>query len=407
MSLRKNLNLLKIVIFKSKWRFTIPKQKEVLIYDHGAEYLFNFLNKQKCFIYHARGESINFYILIKTLIKFGFKNLKINYKKTYFELVNPKFIITFRHQNRAFYKLKNIFKKAVTIFIQWGKAQEFMFKPEETHSKNSYHVDYMFTFGDDTSRKYSNMINGKTFSIGSIQNNNIYTGQNIEKNSLVFISQYKSFGSLPLTPYKNFPKFEKIILWYLKKYCSKKNIKLYVCSRNLKSDKQSYDAYSKVLGKDGWHYCAREHLGQESDFNTYERVMNSEFVVFIDSTLGYEALSRNKKVAAFSFGARSPELWNANGSKNIISTNQWYPTPFGYPTNLPDKGPFWTNIFKKKYIIEILDYITNVSDEEWLNILKKYKIENIIKFDKGNSKLINLLKELKIPLKELESENKH
>ena len=92
---------------------------------------------------------------------------------------------------------------------------------------------------------------------------------------------------------------------------------------------------------------------------------------------------------------------------NIIDISQWQPTPFGYPANFPDKGPFWTNIFKKKYINEILDYITNVDDEEWLSTLKNYQIEKVIKFDNGNKKLISSLRELKVPLRESISYTKH
>ena len=404
MNILKNLNLLKLVIFKSKWSVVAPKMKEVLIYDRGSESLFSILDKQKCFVFYTRGERINFYILAKTLFKFGFKNLKNNYKKIYFELINPKFIITY-HNNPAFYLLKDIKKSATTIFIQWGYTRKSHVDTLYKKKNTKYQIDYMFTIGDNSSKKYSTLIKGKTITIGSIQNNHILPIK-VEKNSLVFISQYKSFISLPLTPYRNFPKFEKIILWYLKKYCSKNNIKLYVCSRNLKSDKKSFEEYSKILGKSGWHYFARDHVGPKSDFNTYERVMNSEFVVFIDSTLGYEAISRNKKVAAFSFGSRSSAIWRTDMG-DIIDISQWQPTPFGYPANFPDKGPFWTNIFKKKYINEILDYITNVDDEEWLSTLKNYQIEKVIKFDNGNKKLISSLRELKVPLRESISYTKH
>ena len=58
-----------------------------------------------------------------------------------------------------------------------------------------------------------------------------------------------------------------------------------------------------------------------------------------------------------------------------------------------------TNIFKKKQIIRILDYITSVSDSEWKETLKKSYMDKIIIFDQGNTKLLNLFVDLKIPLK--------
>ena len=95
--------------------------------------------------------------------------------------------------------------------------------------------------------------------------------------------------------------------------------------------------YSKILGNEGWYYSPRDQ--SESG---YERIAKSEFVVFTDSTLGYEALSRGKKTAAFPLGSRNPEWCKKNAYHLII--------PFGYPVDFPDTGPFWSNIYKKDKI---------------------------------------------------------
>ena len=43
----------------------------------------------------------------------------------------------------------------------------------------------MLTFGNASGDKYSKMIKGKTFSVGSIRNNNFKFEGHVEKNSLV------------------------------------------------------------------------------------------------------------------------------------------------------------------------------------------------------------------------------
>ena len=68
--------------FKAKWIFVKPKPRKILIYDRqGSQHLLNYLKKNDCFIYDCRGESINIFILLKTIIGSGLNNLRDNYKK--------------------------------------------------------------------------------------------------------------------------------------------------------------------------------------------------------------------------------------------------------------------------------------------------------------------------------------
>ena len=370
------------VLAEAKWNFLKPPKREVLIYDkEGAEYLLRYIDTSKCFIYHCRGESINFYVLFSSLLKYGIKNLRENYKKTYINYISPKFIITYIDNNPGFYLLKNIIKDAKVIFVQFSyrNEQELNIFDKKGKKNKNYHVDYMLTFGDAIGTQFSKMIEGEAISIGSIRNNDFKFRGQVEKNSLVFISQFKT-GRI------SFPKNEIILLRLLKNYCLEKKLKLYVCTKVLRSEREGIESFSKFLGKEGWHYSPTDH--SES---SYERIAKSEFVVFADSTLGYEALSRRKKTASLSFGSRDPEWCQKNTGHQII--------PFGYPLNFPDVGPFWSNIYKKETIVNILNYITQVSDKDWEEVLKKYQIDKIIKFEEGNKKLLNLFSELKIPSK--------
>ncbi len=45
-----------------------------------------------------------------------------------------------------------------------------------------------------------------------------------------------------------------------------------------------------------------------------------------------------------------------------------------------------------------MDYVTNVSDEEWEEVRQKYVLE-LIEFDPGNTRFLKLMKELQVPLK--------
>ena len=104
-----------------------------------------------------------------------------------------------------------------------------------------------------------------------------------------------------------FPEIEKIILKFLKNYCLKNSLNFYVSTRVLFNDEKGKKNYENILGNSGWNYNPRKILDAPGDYEAYKRVMLSEFIVFIDSTLGYEALSRKKKVVAFPFGSYSSE----------------------------------------------------------------------------------------------------
>ena len=106
-------------------------------------------------------------------------------------------------------------------------------------------------------------------------------------------------------------------------------------------------------------------------------------VAFIDSTLGYEALSRKRPTASFSI--RGEILGNFDGCK------------FGRPTIYKDAGPFWCNYLNAPNLNNILDFVLNVSDEDWRKVKDKYA-NKLMSYDKGNTKFKNIMKNLNIPL---------
>lgn len=76
-------------------------------------------------------------------------------------------------------------------------------------------------------------------------------------------------------------------------------------------------------------------------YSCYENVASAGFVVFINSTLGYEALARGKKATAFTL--RGEFLGPAAGN-------------FGSVADLPEKGPFWTSHWDEREFKRVMDY---------------------------------------------------
>lgn len=367
-------NLL-LVFLKASWSFFRPPEKKILIYDReGSKILLNFFNKNNYYILETRGENINFYVLIKTLLKSGFVNFKNNYKKNFFKIVNPKYVFSLVDNNPAFYFLKE-YTNAITVFVQSSYRNEKELSLQHLQDRNlKPEVDYMCVFGNVIGKEYTKVVKGKYLVTGNLINNS-FQETVFEKNTLVFISQFKS-GRI-------FPKNEKILLKILKQFCKNKSLKFFVSTKVLENDINGFLEYEKILGKNDWHYFPRKNLT-----TSYEIMLKSEYIVFADSTLGYEALSRGKKILSLAFGSNMPIWCKKNCAHEII--------PFGYPLKLPPEGPFWLNYFSKKKIYQKLDDMITKSENAWKSELDLFATDNLIIYDHKNTIFLTLLKKLKI-----------
>ena len=376
------------LLFTTKYVVRPPKPSEVLIYDHGAEQL-SFLELNKWPIFCNRGEEINLYILIKSIFSKGILNITENYRNTLIEHINPKFIITYKCDNKYFYEFKKKFKNIKTILIQWGKTSEAYLRHFKSQN-NDFNVDEMYLYGEETAKIFSKFIRGKTFSIGSIANNrHEYSG--IKKDSLIFISQSKSGRPLFTV--------EKLILKFLKNWCAKNNLHLGISTRLGFDDRNGKKEYTNILGEAGWDYYPRIIKGAAGDYEQYKKVMTSEYVVAVESTLGYEALARNKKTVFFPLGSYSKEWCKDNYIYDLKNKLYWIPQKFGFPFKFEPEGKFWLSHYNLDKMAEKMNFVLNVDDQKWLETLKEIKIDKIIKFDLHNKTLISNLNKLGLPLK--------
>ena len=85
-------------------------------------------------------------------------------------------------------------------------------------------------------------------------------------------------------------------------------------------------------------------------FKSLEIIDESNIIITINSTLGYEALTRGKKVIFFNI---LPNSKTSNFTK------------FGWPLDLDDEGLFWTKKFDDKSVFEIIDRVKKMPLEDW------------------------------------------
>ena len=170
---------------------------------------------------------------------------------------------------------------------------------------------------------------------------------------------------------------EQFLLPLLLAYSRNHEIDLKICGCSTDNIKGEANYFQSLLRSGNWTFIPRI-----DSHNSYEVIERYEFIVFIDTTLGYESLARGKKTAAFSVRGA---LINSPGHD------------FGWPANIPKHGPFWTCDKNEMEFERIMNYMLTVNDNEWEGTRKEY-ISQLIEYDPGNTKFLKLMKELQIPL---------
>ena len=378
-NLIKKINLL----INCRKDFSIPSHKPILIVDkEGSDILLKYLKNDACNTLNTRFESINIWSLIRSFLSFNF-NFR-GYINAYIKFTKPKIAITFIDNTFLFHRIKRDNPGIVTIFIQNGNRDSKPLSPP--NEKNI--VDYMLVFDHIIGNRYLNYLKGKYLAIGSFKLNYIskkISAENNRKNKkgYAFISQFRNdyLENIELAGPDLYEPEIRILPMILNHSLAKKTpLTILSCSNNLKDYDKEYTFYKDILGSDhGW---ALER--QLNTFSNYFFVKNSDLVISIDSSLGYEGVAMGKRSAIF-------------GSRFEFTTDKdWYCNQGG--EELDKKGEFWTDETTKQEFDRVMDFALNSSELVWKNTVTKYK-EHIMNYDPGNTIFIDLMKKLNVSIK--------
>jgi len=383
--LKARLKLFYVFFIAAPKKWNAPQKSDILIYDVcGASYLAPYLAAYRVEVMATQGEWVNVRCLLMAIFRlYQFKGRFARaYNHVYINMVKPKIIITYVDNNPEFYMLSGCIKETTTISIQNGcRGVRAGFTANNLKGSN-YHVDYMFVFSNTIGRLYNEYITGTVITLGSLRNNSVKIKNVSNSKVVLYISQYRppSESGLPFFTLPNgtsishqeFFSVEHRVLRFLGEWCFQNDKLLVVAGASLQASQEKF-FYARILENIDWTYAP-----QTTDIGSYELVDASDIIVFIDSTLGYEAFARGKKIAALS--CRGFDI------KGLAFN-------FGWPHSLPDVGPFWTNKLKESLFQEIMDYLKDLTEFDWQEDRKRY-INNILAFDPDNSKLSILIKQL-------------
>ena len=363
-------NLVKVifVFFKCKFDFKIIKKEKLLIFDTASLELVG--NYKKFEILDVRYEVFNFWILFENFIKlkFTFKD----YILAYISKVNPKVVLTFVDNYILFYELKKYFPEVKFIVVQSGYRHKIQLDDFIKNKKKKLFTDYLFTFGKNSEIFYKKFVRWNHFiNLGSYRNNNVKLKKHLEKKKILFISQFRARALNKKGDYN----VESEIIKIINIFCEEKKIKLFVAtsSRNDYLKEKNF-LLSKLPEKHNVRL-----IRKKGQFNNYSLLNKFETIVFVDSTLGYEAIARQKKIVAISCRKESGKTLR----------------PFGFPAIKSNKGFFFTNLCTKKEIFRVLNNVYNLPKKQWLRNYQK-KLNIFMSFNKDNiilrktiNKLIN------------------
>jgi surface carbohydrate biosynthesis protein len=381
---------------RAKKVWTWPRQSEVLIYDAAnMEILLEYLKPWNPEILHVRKEQINMRVLLKAILKKG--NRTEAYIDFFIEQVRPRLVITTIDNNIAFYKISKRHPNIKTIFFQNGirsyKLDIFgILKKINSDTLSTFYVDYMLVAGSGVGKRFSQYLKGRTLSAGSIKNNFAQKRNSTQQGVIAFVSLWRRALSGEGFTGDRFSSFEDVwtrpdtlTIQCLMHYARENDKRLMIIpSTNVRHSflpedalKKEKDYYRKIMGVEP------EFSEKSGPYASYQAVDSSEIVVSADSTLGYESIARGKKTAIFSLRVTMLDMPDL---------------AYGWPADYPNEGPFWTNKPDPDIFIRILDYLFEVSDEQWKRDIEGTNFPSIMKYDPGNKIFQSILeKELGLP----------
>ncbi len=355
----------KIIFFRLS--FLKPPKKKNLIYDKKSADQAEILFQKKNFtFFYTRSQGLNIYVVILNIFKNGFKNFAQNYKKLFFNIVNPRVVYTSIDNSLAFYKLKKeCYHDAIYVSDQNGMRDNlFSFEAKKYLNysrKSKLNCDIFFVLGNNEKKKLQNVIKANFYPYGSTKNNFYINNKKKSKiKNLVFFSN---------KPIINFSR-DLILFQNAIKFCKKYDYKLFFVDRL----KKRYFLYLKKY----FNINDFTYVSPKNSSDTYRFFTEDNLAIFNHSSLGYEFISRGLK--GLSFGHNSSFIFHYRNKAKY-----------------PKEGIFWTNKIDFKYFEKKILTIINYDLIKWKADTLKYSKE-LMCYDRSNfkkKKIINYFKNLK------------
>jgi len=302
-----------------------------------------------------------------------------------------------------FYQLKMYCPNTHFIAIQNGIRNNFspsidggFFKVISRVAKSKIAIDEIFVFNNLSAEKYRDLELGATSitPIGGLLNNAVKPTKKVSSNVPRIISMISSlpatdprvnerFGYIGDTEfsYNEYFAAEGEVAKFVHNFCQLHGYEMRIIGKRPAIAECEYNYFKDILPADGWIFVPRN--GVESNYRLADE---SDVIVTIDSTFGYECLVRGARVAFLAC------RFDVMGIDNISDFE------FGELTGENKAGPFWTNKFDFQEFRRVLEFCCNSSDDEWSAIGNPI-FSQAMEYDPNNSTIIGRFQELGVKFK--------
>lgn len=366
-------------------KFNFPKKSELIFFDVVDEIILKIFKNDKKLIIKLRTlkKNLNFFILLKILLSFQLIKILIKdgflvaYVCSYIKYSNAKKVITCIDNNTRFYMLKHYFRNIKFISIQNGSRHKFMDIFGSPDLKKALQCDEILVFGNSIKKKYMEHIKASVKTVGCFRSNNFNIFKLKKKNTILFISQFRSFSEDKIMNHfgKDVTTWGKMnlnlneLLPNILNYCGKNNLQFGILSTT--GSKNEFEYFRKILGlKTYWKFHRPKNRR-----DSYKLLDMSEIIVNVWSTMGLESLSRGNKTCFF--------------RQKDFGYNDRH---FGWPKKYIGTNFFCSNNYDYLSVSRILSQMRLVNLNDWKKLVNKYTKDNLI-YNFQNKKLINLVKE--------------
>jgi surface carbohydrate biosynthesis protein len=361
-----------LLLLKAKKVLRFPIKNQIVILDNvGSEKIIDLiLGERPSTIIDMRLKTVNVPILFLCLFSLN-KYGKYAYYVVLIKYVEAKLAITFIDTSYYFCKILKYIPDCKLAFIQNGRPGNYRYKKVEYKSLS---CEYYFTNSMSWSDYASKYLNANYVEIGSIINNNFRKANHEKIRQMLWISQWRPYKEFTVIndvniKYEDLYKSETTILPLVSDFCKKHNLQLKILSVLGVDEEKLF--YESIINEFEFHKTNKN----TTPYMNYERMSDDSMIVGVDSQLQYEALARNFRTGFFSV--------RGHYMKNNSYT-------FAWPKKVDSSGTIWCNYPNKTEVYNIMEYLLNVKEDEWLDEVNKYK--DIMAYDSENKIIINTLK---------------
>jgi len=231
-------------------------------------------------------------------------------------------------------------------------------------------------------------------SAGNFRNNAYFGQTNRKDRHLLFVSSFPNLGpngcleavgsrlmgywaGVPITVAK-FYRVESVVARIVGEYAERLNLPFGVVGKRPSWQTGEFRYFQDALKGLQWSY-----FPSDTDDASYSAISNTDVLVNVDSTFGYEMMARGVRVAFVA--ARMPLA----GYPEIRDCD------FAYPFITAPSGPFWTNEASYEEIYRVIDAVAAKPNSEWC-AEAGIDMSEIFYYDRGNTILCKTLDEFGI-----------